>query len=414
MTNENTMSSEILDNIDIDDFLPMPGADSIVTSPDNAKPKANVFSSIKETSLDFLDETSAKDDTDDSDKDPKKALVNVEQVLNDLDEDLDDDTDPSADAAKKAGRKKIDKSGMVETFSKLIEDGLLVPFDDEKSMEDYSVKDWKELLEANFSERERAIKEQTPKEFFEALPEELQYAAKYVSDGGRDLKGLFRALAEVEQVRDLDVSVPEDQEQILRQYLQATRFGTSEDIEEQLENWKESNQLEKWANKHKPKLDAMHEQIIQSQLDQQEVFRQEQTKKREQFLQNIYETLKPGEINGIKLDSKKQKFLWDELTQSKYESMTGKQTNLLGHLLEKYQFGEEPRYDLIAEALWLLQSPDEYKEQVRQQAKNQNTVDTVRKLKTEESRKLSSTVIDEPEDKISRKIPRPAQNIFKR
>lgn len=413
MINENGMSGETLDNIDIDDFLPMPGADSIVTSPDNTKAKTNVFSSTKETSLDFLDEPSKDDEDDDAGAEPKKALVNVEQVLNDLDDEL-DDTDPAEDTAKKAGRRKVDKSGMVETFSKLIEDGLLVPFDDEKSMEEYSVKDWKELLEANFSERERAIKEQTPKEFFEALPEELQYAAKYVSDGGRDLKGLFRALSEVEQVRELDVTVPEDQEQITRQYLQATRFGTAEDIEEQIENWKESNQLEKWANKHKPKLDAMHEQIIQSQLEQQEVFRQEQTKKREQFLQNIYETLKPGEINGIKLDSKKQKFLWDELTQSKYESMNGKSTNLLGHLLEKYQFGEEPRYDLIAEALWLLQSPDEYKDQVRQQAKNQTTVDTVRKLKTEESRKLSSTVQEEPEAKITRKIPRPAQNIFKR
>ena len=70
-------------------------------------------------------------------------------------------------------------------------------------LEEYTTKDFRELFEANFQEREAKIRQDTPKEFFNSLPEELQVAAKYVADGGTDLKGLFRTLAHVEEVIDL-------------------------------------------------------------------------------------------------------------------------------------------------------------------------------------------------------------------
>jgi hypothetical protein len=90
---------------------------------------------------------------------------------------------------------------VAELAQKMIEEGSLVPFDDDKPLEEYTTKDFRELFEANFQERENAVRENTPKEFFQSLPEELQYAAKYVADGGTDLKGLFRTLAQVEEMR---------------------------------------------------------------------------------------------------------------------------------------------------------------------------------------------------------------------
>ena len=74
----------------------------------------------------------------------------------------------------------------------MIEEGALVGFDDDKPLEEYTTKDFRELFEANFAERENEIRKNTPREFFNSLPEELQVAAKYVADGGTDLKGLFR------------------------------------------------------------------------------------------------------------------------------------------------------------------------------------------------------------------------------
>jgi len=401
----------------IDDFLPMPGADSIVTSDEDVDKPSLFSSSAKPADLSFLESDDDDDAAGDDGADPKPLNPDdVQKTLAALDEELEgDDDDP-----KKPGRKKIDKSGMVETFSKLIDEGLIMPFDEDKNLEDYSIKDWKELIQANIEERERAVREQTPKEFFESLPNELQYAAEYVARGGTDMKGLFRALAAVEEVRSLDVSNPDHQELIVRQYLQATNFGNGDQelLEDQIAEWADAGTLGKKANQFKPKLDQKQEEIVQVKLAQQEQVRQQQAQQKEAYMSNIYNTLKPGELNGVKIDGKRQKFLWDELTTVKYESMTGRPTNLLGRLLEDYQFGKEPRYDLIAETLWLLSDPDDYKENVRRQAKNEVIQDTARKLKTEEARKISSSVRDEDDEAPSRSkqrsISRQPANIFKR
>lgn len=418
-TAENNQQSSV-SNVSIesiDDFLPMPGAESIVTA-DEEDDKLTIFSKPRQTDMSFLEkEEDDSDENSDEDSDKKKTTsADTNSAFAELDAELEgDDSDDSSD--KKPGRRKIDKSGMVETFSKLIEEGLIVPFEDDKLLEDYSVKDWKDLIQANFDEKEKAIREQTPKEFFESLPQELQYAAEYVAKGGTDMKGLFRALSQTEEIRSLDPGNDEHQELIARQYLQATNFGNGDNeiIEDQLQEWIEAGTIAKKAQQFKPKLDQMQEEVVQSKLAQQEEFRAQQQKKKEEYMENIYNTLKPSELNGVKIDGKRQKFLWDELTTVKYESMTGRPTNLLGKLLEDHQFGKAPRYDLIAETLWLLSDPDDYKENIRKQAKNEVTQDTVRKLKTEEARKIASTVKDEEEDKpATRKIPRQAANIFKR
>jgi hypothetical protein len=110
------------------------------------------------------------------------------------------------------------------------------------------------------------------------------------------------------------------------------------------------------------------------------------------------------------------------LVQPNYPSISGKPTNLLGHLLEKYQF-VEPRHDLIAEALWLLADPNGYKTKVRDLGGKAATEKVVRQLKTEQSRRITSsnTNQDEEAERRSATTSRPAQqrtisrnNMFKR
>jgi len=211
------------------------------------------------------------------------------------------------DAGNK-GRPKVDKSGLYELAQKMLDEGSLVGFDDDKPLEEYTTKDFRELFEANFQERENQIRENTPREFFQALPEELQIAAKYVADGGTDLKGLFR---------------------------------------------------------------------ISSDLG-----------------------------------------LYSGLVQPNYPSISGKPTNLLGHLLEKYQF-VEPRHDLIAEALWLLADPNGYKNKVREIGSREAVQRTVKQLKTEEGRKLVNSSNDYKEEDRRTTSTKPQKtisraNMFKR
>jgi hypothetical protein len=391
-------------DVNIDEIFGMPGADSVMLPAEEEEKPKSMFS--KETvDTTFLDKPATKEEA------AKKE--EVEETIAELDSLITQEED-----AGNKGRPKVDKSGLAELAQKMIEEGSLVPFDDDKPLEEYTTKDFRELFEANFQERENAIRENTPKEFFNALPEELQYAAKYVADGGQDLKGLFRTLAQVEEMRQLDPSDEYDQAEIARQYLYATNFGTPEEIEEEINDWKDMDKLQQKANQFKPKLDRMQEEIVARQLAEQEVKKQQQEHAARQYTDNVYSTLANGEIGGLKLDRKVQSMLYSGLVQPNYPSISGKPTNLLGHLLEKYQF-VEPRHDLIAEALWLLADPDGYKSKIKDQGSKQAVEKTVRQLKTEQSRKITSSVNDDREYDPKTRTSKPQKtlsrtNMFKR
>ena len=409
--NQNVQTSVQEVDLDIDSWLGAPGADSIVTptkAPEEIKP--NIFAARK-SDLNFLDEPDTTTDQE------KKVVEDTKEVLSALDKDLDIETLDSE--ISKGGRPRTDKTGLVEFLKRRIESNEMFAFDDfdekKQSLDDYlgslSQKDVDELWKANVDNLKNEVASNTPAEFFQSLPEELQYAAKYVADGGQDLKGLFSALAQVEEIRDLDPKEEPDQEYIVRQYLQATNFGTADEIEEELETWKDIGVLEKKAKQFKPKLDAMQEEIVKYHVQEQEQKKQQQEEAANAYMQNVFEALRPAEINGLKLDKKTQAQLYSGLVQPQYPSISGRPTNLLGHLLEKYQF-VEPNYPLIAEALWLLSNPEEYRGSLMKQGKNTAIEQTVRQLKTEQSRKNVSTYQEEEETR-SRKLARP-QNIFKR
>ena len=402
-------------DLDIDSWLGAPGADSIVTPAKDEKP--SIFSQ-KVQDFSFLDEEDNDDSSDDNTKDTGEKKLVTKEDTDSLLKELTDDEDDSFESKSKGGRPKTEKSGLVEFLKKRIESKEMFAFDDydetKQDLEEYlgtlGEKDIEELWQANVDNMKSEVAAKTPQEFFESLPEELQYAAKYVMDGGTDLKGMFQALSAVEQVRELDPAKETDQEHIVRQYLQA-RGESAEDIEDELSTIKDLGTLEKKAKQYKPKLDQMQEEIVQSQIADQESRKQQQEHAAEAYMKNVFEALRPSEINGLKLDKKTQAQLYSGLVQPQYPSISGRPTNQLGHLLEKYQF-VEPNYPLIAEALWLLSDPETYRQNLVKQGKNQAVEQTVRTLKTEQSRKNSSTHQEDDEPR-SKKLARPT-NIFKR
>jgi hypothetical protein len=390
-------------DVNLDEIFGMPGAENIML-PDNEEEKKTMLSNTNTVDVTFIDKPSSV-----STPEEKKE---VEEVIAQLDDMISQEEDSG-----NKGRPKLDKSGLYELAQKMIEDGALAAFEDDKPLEEYTTKDFRELFEANFQDRENKVKENTPREFFNALPEELQYAAKYVADGGQDLKGLFKTLAQVEEMRQLDPTDERDQGEIARQYLHATRFGTAEEIESEIEDWRDMDKLEQKANQFKPKLDRMHEEIIARQLAEQEQKKDQQERASRAYMDNVYNTLSVGELGGIKLDKKTQSSLYSGLVQPNYPSISGKPTNLLGHLLEKYQF-VEPRHDLIAKALWLLADPEGFESKIREQGSRAANEKTVRQLKTEESKKLTSSSPSDDEPATRRTSQRTLQknpgNIFRR
>ena len=406
-------------DLDIDSWLGAPGADAIITPEGDDKKdetaKNNIFSK-NETDLSFLDGGSEEGGEGDNPPPP----TGKEIISDIIDADINSEEEFEDSTPAKGGRPKTEKSGLVNFLKKRIESKEMFAFDDydenKQDLDDYlsslSEKDVDELWEANISNMKQEVAAQTPAEFFDSLPEELQYAAKYVMDGGRDLKGLFQALSHVEQVRELNPEVESDQEYIVRSYLQA-RGESPEDVEDEINTIKDLGNLEKKARQYKPKLDQMQEEMVQSKLAEQEYAKQQQEQAAQAYVQNVFEALRPGDLNGLKLDKKVQAFLYNGLTQPQYPSMSGRGTNLLGHLLEKYQY-VEPNYSLIAEALWLLSNPDDYRNNLKRQGGNAAVENTVRQLKTEQARSKGAVSNSyEPQREPSRKIPR-STNIFKR
>ena len=98
-----------------------------MTADDDQSSKPGFFSKEGSPDLGFLDENQNDgDDPDGKEKTPNAATTQA--AIAELDADLEDDDEDSA-SKQKPGRKKIDKSGLVETFSKLFEEGILVPFE---------------------------------------------------------------------------------------------------------------------------------------------------------------------------------------------------------------------------------------------------------------------------------------------
>jgi hypothetical protein len=416
-------------DINLDDiFDAAPGGDSITLPEEDAKP--NIFSrKQKNVDTSFLDEPAptAKEETSEEEttsettsetvetkettetaKQEVKPEINVDEVLG-----LTENTEE--DLPVKRGRKKIE--GIADVFNKLIKDDKIVPFDDEKPLEEYSAKDFEELIQANLEERTRTVRNETPKQFFNSLPEELQIAARYVADGGEDLKGLFGALAQVEETREINPKSEKGQERIITEYLSATGFGSAEEIAEEIDIWKDLGKLEKQATKFKPKLDKMQEKVVAKRLQAQQMKKKQQQQASENYMKNVYNTLKDGKVGQTRIDRKTQSLLYNGLVNPSYPSINGKNTNLLGHLLEKYQF-VEPNYPLITEALWLLADPKGYKTNLMRKGENKAVEKTVRKLKTAQSQKRSSAAVLNKDAgakrKVSRKLPRGNKNIFKR
>ena len=412
-------------------FNGAPGADSVALPKEETK-KTNIFSRKKDVDVSFIDkpkveskeETTTEESTDDNSEtteetkqetkqETKKEVVSKEQIDEILGDNIPEETEEVEEPKKTRGRKPIE--GVQDVFKKLIDDEKLLAFDDGKEIEDYTAKDWQELIQANLDERANAVRRETPKQFFDSLPQELQIAARYVADGGTDLKGMFGALAQVEEHRALDVKKENDQEQIIREYLGATGFGNAEEIQEEIEVWKDLGKLEQQAMKFKPKLDKMQEKVVAQKLKQQDMIRKQKEQASKNYMQNVYNSLKDGKVGNIKVDKKTQSFIYNGLVNPAYPSISGQNTNLLGHLLEKYQF-VEPNYPLVTEALWLLADPKGYKNNIMKLGANKAVEQTVRKLKTAQSSKKSAGAIQEeqPKKRPSRKLPRKSNNIFKR
>lgn len=412
--------------INLEDILNT-GAESIMT-PDDGEEKKGFFSPVT-VDTSFLDKPFKKapeSQTEEGEQPNQETLSSENQspetptaeeggkvVSNEDPLAFPSDNEFEDEEKNKGGRPTV----AVGALKSLIDKKLILPFEDDKKLEDYTQADIEELIEANIQQMQENISASMPQHFFANMPVEMQQAYHYIANGGTDLRGLFQSLASSNETYNLDIDSEAGQKHAIRSYLQATGFGTPEEIEDEIYSYEDRGELEKKANQFKPKLDAMQEQIVNQKIAQQEQTYRRRQQEAAMYQENVYNVLEKGELNGLKLDNRVQNMLYSGLVQPNYPSVSGKQTNLLGHLLEKYQF-VEPNHELIAEALWLLADPDGYRNELRSEGSIESTNNVARKLKTEQSNRVAGHVEEEsaPNQAPAKRpgIQRPRKDFFKR
>lgn len=399
------------------------GTDGIMTS---NEPKRTIFSDItpdtsfldkKDTPETVAPETIATPAKPEDEGDTAVPTPEAEATPAAETEDVLAAPDPNAPPVIEDKNKGGRPTTVVAVAKSLIDSKVLLPFDDEKKVEDYTAEDFQELIQSNLKHKEEALSKEVPQQFFNSLPKEMQDAYEYIANGGTDIKGIFASLAATSEVRDLDVTKEEDQKYAIRSYLQATQYGSPEEIEDEIRSLEDRSELEKKAKQFKPKLDAMQQNVLNQRLATQEASAKTRHDQSQKYIESIYATLEKGELNGLKLDNKTQNMLYAGLVQSNYPSTAGGQTNMLGHLLEQHQW-VNPNHGLVAEALWLLSDPDAYRASVGQGVEKTVNEQTLRTLKTEQSNKAPGSAVEDIETGGSARkaggLARPKRNFFAR
>lgn len=323
---------------------------------------------------------------------------------------------------KEKGRPKTDKSAMVSYLAaKIQSEEFGIPedaqFDSNKQTLDQYLtslpeKELHELLDANWRVKEEEIKAKTPTEFFEALPEELQYAAKYVAEGGQDLKALFKALSYVEEVREMDPEKEADQIPIVRSYLRASTRLTEDQIEEQIADLKDANKIAKKAQEYKPYLDEMQKEQVEAHIKAAENQRKQQSELAQYYSQHVHKAMEKSELAGVKLDKKFAKEITANMIGVTSGPFSGKPVNWLGYGLEKAQY-VEPDFEAVMMAAWLLNDKKGFLEEIRKQGATQQVDKTQRLIKLNQGSMGTSEQISLQEQKAVRRLPN-MSNVLKR
>lgn len=377
---------------------------------------------VEETPTVFAKQTEAaanitiptkKDDENNEPPPPVKSQEEIEEALRLAEADL--------ESEESVTKKTTPVASDLETLQELVKSGDILLFEPEegqkeKPLEEYSKKERVELLKANLQRIRDEEQAKAPAEFFEALPDKMKYAAKYIAEGGTNLEALFLSLAQSVQTENLDIATEAGQEQVVRRYGASIGQLTPEEIEEEIASLKDMpGALEKKANVYKPKLDAKQQQIVEQQVRDAEIRRKQGEENAAKYRENVYKALSASDLNGLHLTPTIQGMLFNGLTNFDKRAKNGYPTNELGLLLEKYN-SIEPNPALIAKALWLLKDEKAYEDAVRATGNKETVKTTVRQLKTAESQKTSQSNLDTTKiDNGQRKtIKKPASNIFAR
>jgi hypothetical protein len=334
------------------------------------------------------------------------------------------------DSTSSAGRRKLEKDALVSYLAERVnkqEFSVFADYDESIPLEQYlakqSEKKLYELLDENINIKTQSVEQRLTQEYIEqqilgTLPPEFVQAYEYAKQGGNDWQSFYSAMGAAQQATALDPSNPQHQVQIARQYLSAIGFGTPEMIENEIAEYQETNKLGQKVSQFKPQLDRMYqEQVAEYNRQQAEVVRQQELAAR-QYIETVANTIKEGELFGVKLDKKRQAEIYRNLTTADQQSYFGGSTTALGAKIEKLLY-VEPDPKKMAMLDWLLTDEKSFFEAFEQRGKNVQVAEDFKKLKTVSATNTAGTTTVETQQPQGfkkqpvNKLPKTFSDLFK-
>jgi len=355
---------------------------------------------LNATEKEIIDNIEKKPEVEDKkEAEGKPEVKDVSKNKEDLNESIIDELTNLKDEIVDAGKGDLDD--LREIVKELVDKGKLIPFEGDKDISEYSKQELKELLEANIEEIKSSTTSSAIEKFVYSLPEELQSLIIYHLEGGKDIYEILKMIGKDAEVFQLDPTDEKDAERIVAYYMK-NKLGLNDDeIEEEIDLYKKAGKLTSKAEKFYDETKKMQKEELDNRIKEQEEKKKQIEQKLEFFQKGIKKVVSNGKLSNLEVEKQKLKELEQGITQSSFDSITGKKTNLLGHLIEKYAF-VEPNHELLLEALWLLKEPEEYKKHLIALGEKKATTDTIRKLKTSSER--STTGQDDIDATTSKKL----------
>lgn len=278
----------------------------------------------------------------------------------------------------------------------------------EKKISEYTDKELADLVKENIALHSTNSGSKAVQELMEGLSPTLQAAIEYQRNGGTEVNRIFRQLAAVEEVSDLDLATSAGKENTIRAYLSEISKLTPDEVEADLADIKDRQKLDDLAKRYHPKIREHRENeaaaIVEKQQREYKAI-QEQTAK---INKQVEAVLLKGELAGQKLDHSTQSMLYAGLTRNVGE---------LGQIVSR--LGVKADISHLLQVMWLLQDPKSFMEKFATATKNEHSEEVHKKLRTTaqgetRSRNPDMPLGGKPAGNPGTKIKRPPGNIFRK
>lgn len=242
-----------------------------------------------------------------SDKDSDNKDTKDEELSDDSDKENEDENE-SEDTSSESDDESEEEPNLLNLLVKDLKDNGILNNEFEVSEDEELTGD--KLLEFVDAEVNKRVEDEFSN-FASDLDEEAKSFINFKRNGGSTVDFLKLYIKDTE-LPVTDVESPEHQEEFLRYYLKEEEEMDYDEIEEELELYKERNQLEKKANKAFSKVNSRIEQEKKEALEKQNELKKLDEEGKKKFVGSLVDTIKSKDsIQDFTINSDDKKTLID-------------------------------------------------------------------------------------------------------